>query len=148
MSKKLNYDRYDVRTTLCPDDLHRFNDMRTARGITSTELARQAIIFFLDHAHTPQSEAMEARYIQALKQSTNRICALVSKVAIDTRAVYRYLGELDGNPDHIVECRNKAVVQITRVLTDSERRAADEISKAARPPRAPADESDGNHPPA
>jgi hypothetical protein len=131
MSRKQRYQPYDIRTSLAADDLKRFHEMSTARGIKAADLARIAIVFYLEHVNTPQGELMEARYVQAVKQAANRICAMLSKVAIDTRAIYRYLGELEGDPQRMLDCRNLAVQQITRVLTDSERRMADSISQAA-----------------
>ena len=132
MPRISRYTRSDIRTTLSQSDLLRFNELAGARRMKQTDLAREAIRFYLDNFQSEERSKGDAIVAHALRQSTNRICAMLSKVAIDTRAIYRFLGELEGEPERINECRAAAAKQIAQSLTAAERAVADSMSEAMK----------------
>ena len=129
MSRPQRYSSQDVRTTLGPEDMKRFHDTAVLRGVKYVNLAREAIVFYLDHQDRQEEIVRENIYSRSVKQSTNRICAMLSKVAVDTRAIYAFLADLEGDPQRMMQCRAAAIKQISKVLTDGEREVAEGMSK-------------------
>lgn len=126
--------RIDIRTRLSDADTQRFRLYADAHHMQPSEMAREAIIFFMDfHDHKLQVR-QERTLSEQLQASTNRICALLAKVAIDVRAIYLCLAELDGidSRNRMAGYRQAALKQISRVLTEAEKRVSEELTRNSR----------------
>jgi hypothetical protein len=135
MARQKRFRGDQIVTTLTSSDYVRFSQVCQSRQISLSTLAREAIVAYLDRMQSAETEEVEAEYVRTMKSCTNRICAMISKVAIDTRAIFRFLGDLeDEGPDRMLECRAAAARQISQALTASERAVAESMSAVIKPP--------------
>lgn len=134
MTAKQRLSRIDIRTRLTESDLDRFRTYSRLRGLPPSELARRAIVAFLDAEEQNEQLARELIWVRHVKSSTTRICALLSKVAIDVRAIYFFLCDLDGpeSTRKMRRIRAAALEQISRVLTDAEKAVSEELGRIAQ----------------
>lgn len=117
-------------TRLVADDYVRLTDCARAKGRTITAIARTAIREYLQRYEDQQESERESKYAAQVQASTNRTCSLLAKVAIDVRAMYRFLGDVEDMHAQIEQCRAMAIHEISRRLTPDERTVLDGI-----PPR-------------
>jgi hypothetical protein len=108
----------NIRTRLAPDDHLRFQQLSKMQQLSETEFVRQALLYFMQHLEQGSLNEAESIYAQQIKSSTNRICALLSKVAMDVRAVYFFLGEDEA--EKMEHFRNQARKVINKTLTKDE----------------------------
>lgn len=116
--KSIRHNRLHIRTRLLDCDHLRFQQMAKLHEMSETAFARQAILHYIDLVEQKQVDRIESMYVQQMRSSTNRICALLSKVAMDVRAMYFFLGE--DEPEHMEQWRNKARKLINKTLTQEE----------------------------
>ncbi len=121
--------RPTIYTRLVADDYVRLTDCARAKGLTITAIARTAIREYLQRYEDRQESDRESKYAVQVQASTNRICSLPAKVAIDVRAMYRFLGELEDMQVQIEHCRAMAIHEISRRLTPGEKAVLDGMSK-------------------
>lgn len=117
MSQPKNFPN-QIRTRLLESDMSRFREFVAKQDTNEASFARQALLFYMDALDRDELNRIESVYSQQVKSSTNRICALLSKVAMDVRAIYFFLGE--DEPEHMEQWRNKARKLINRTLTQEE----------------------------
>lgn len=108
----------NIRTRLNPDDHLRFQQLCKTQDISETAFVRRALLYYMQHVEQDSLNRTESIYAQQIKSSTNRICALLSKVAMDVRAIYFFLGE--DEPEHMEQWRNKARKLINKTLSQEE----------------------------
>src|SRR5262249_18738617 len=92
------------------------------KAITKAELGRIALLHYLGQDFTQESLRAEAGYIVEFKKSTNRICALLAKSAIDTNTIARYIWESgdDQAQELFRQCYEKAIKRISQRATPKE----------------------------
>lgn len=73
------------------DNYTRFVSLAAKERCTKTQLVRDALLFFLKNRDLKKSEESDSRYIEALKKSTNRICSLLAKLALDTSTLAHFM---------------------------------------------------------
>jgi hypothetical protein len=120
-----------IRTRLGTSDLFRFRQCATARGAHEAALLREAVLYYLDNFEQSELNRIESVYAAQLKSSTNRICAMLAKIAMDARAPYFFVGEDD--PDGIRRCREQSGQQINKALSileaDTTQKLANHVQK-------------------
>lgn len=116
-------------TRLNTEELTAFRDLASSRGLTSGQLLRVAAREYLARLKRQAGSEADSECAAQLKASTNRICALLAKVAIDVRAIYRFLGELEDMTEQIERCRAAAAHDISRALTPAEGDAMKNMSR-------------------
>ena len=72
-----------LRTRLCRADLERFETLVKARNVTSTELAREALIFYLDNHPAGAHDLQESKIERRLKAIEDRYASLLVRIGID-----------------------------------------------------------------
>lgn len=126
-----------VYTRVVANDYVRLTDCARAKGRTITAIARTAIREYLQRYEDQQEADRESKYAAQVQASTNRICSLLAKVAIDVRAMYRFLGELEDMQEQIEHCRAVAIHEISRRLTPDEKTVLDGMSSKVLEPHSP-----------
>jgi hypothetical protein len=72
-----------LTTRLCRADLERFEALVKARNIKATELAREALVFYLDN-HPGGAQALQENKIERrLKSIEDRYASLLVRIGID-----------------------------------------------------------------
>lgn len=126
MKNAIRKNKLHIRTRLHDTDHLRFQNLAKLFEMTETDFARQAIRYYLDRVEQDQLDRIESAYVQQIKSSTNRICALLFKIAMDARAIYIYLDE--DEPGALERCRGKARKIISKALTQEELDVAQRMS--------------------
>jgi hypothetical protein len=111
-----------IRTHLTDADLIEFKSLARVTGVSESQLAREAILAFLDANRQGRSARIESAHAQEVKTATNRICAMLAKLAMDTRAVYWYVS--DGDRQTIDKLRQQAGQFISKALVPEEAEVA------------------------
>jgi hypothetical protein len=93
----LSMPKRDLRTTelkarLAPADRERFERVLTVKGGTRTQLARDAILFYLDNCEQAQEDTLFAErdklIVQSIKSLENRLAGILVRMGIDIEALY------------------------------------------------------------
>jgi hypothetical protein len=113
-----------ITTRLSSDDMKRFREAAQARGLPYTELARDAIRFYLHQLEDEENAKREGVYAQQMRASTNRVCALLAKATVGVETIMEFLGRLEDSEDLVRECKSKAAKRVVAGLTPEEDQAA------------------------
>lgn len=124
--KPIRHNGLHIRTRLHDTDHFRFQQLAKLFEVSETQFARQAILYYLDRVEQDQLDRIESDYSRQLKSSANRICALLSKIAMDVRAIYFFLGE--DEPHTMEKWRNMARKLVNKTLTQEELDLAQRIA--------------------
>lgn len=60
-------------------DQERLSVLAKLDGKTKTEIAREAVAFYLDYREKEQNIEKESAYAQAIKELTNRVCGMLAR---------------------------------------------------------------------
>jgi hypothetical protein len=135
-----DFDRSQIRTRLTPREYERFCRMADKRSISRTQLAREALTWYLNDFDKKLSDEDQGPYARQLRASTNRICALLAKIAIDVRTGLRVLADLQNDTNRFVDYRNASIKQITQALTPQEKSVAHSMFNAVSTEQRPISE--------
>jgi len=84
-----------LETRLNQEDRARFEELVKRRGITRTELVREALIFYLDNHESEEEAAKLAKrdkvIADSLKSIENRFASLIVRLGIDLESLYALL---------------------------------------------------------
>jgi asparagine synthetase B (glutamine-hydrolysing) len=118
-----------VDTRLHPDDLAKLEQLRRTKDITRTALVREAILWYLHNHDRLENERRTSEVALLFKKMTDRICALLYKVGVDSNTTTRFLREIsdDNERQAFEECRDLAVDYMRDKLTPEERENADKL---------------------
>jgi hypothetical protein len=133
MPKTLSLQTPQISTRLAREDRRKFERIASEKGMKLSELMREAALAYIERyeAEEPEGSKKESVYAQQLKASTNRICALVSKMAIDAHATLLFLSNLEQDAKLAAECRAQAINKIRQQLTAEEKQVFESIKKFA-----------------
>lgn len=121
-----------LTTRLTEEDMVRFREVALANKVKQTELLREAVLFYLDHHDKAKRDELEGVYSQQLKASTNRICGLMAKTAIEVHAVLEVMRRVDGGDELVNDAMAIAAKRVNKGLEIQERRARDQMAKLVR----------------
>ena len=68
-----------VETKLAREDFNRVEARAKAEGVTKSELVRTALLWYLDHKEEIAAKPRESETVQAIKEMTNRVCAMLAR---------------------------------------------------------------------
>lgn len=93
MAKRKDPRQYQIRTRLDSQSNEIFNAVVARTGKSSTQIAREAILFYLQYQQNPELISTEKTYREDLKKSTNRMCSLLAKIALDLSTLSHFMFE-------------------------------------------------------
>lgn len=68
-----------LETKLTREDFNRIDAMAKAEGRTKSEIMREALLWYLDHKAELANKPRETETVQAIKEMTNRVCAMLAR---------------------------------------------------------------------
>lgn len=68
-----------LETKLTREDFNRVDVMAKAEGRTKSEIMREALLWYLDHKAELANKPRETETVQAIKEMTNRVCAMLAR---------------------------------------------------------------------
>lgn len=68
-----------LETKLTREDFNRVEAVAKAEGKTKSELVREALLWYLDKKDEIASKPRETETVQAIKEMTNRVCAMLAR---------------------------------------------------------------------
>lgn len=120
----MKYARTDlIRTRLDKESQEKYRKLVLKSGKTSTEVAREAILFYIENHDRLDSKEFENTYRDDLKKSTNRICSLLAKVALDTATLAHFMHSTmdDVGKDQFKEAYSNAVKRVKTRISKAEK---------------------------
>lgn len=128
-----------IVTRLAPKDMERFRELALIKGISYSELLRDAVVLFLDQHNQQRLNEFEGIYAQQLRQliyelqekhakEINRICALLAKNGINGYAIKEFLARIDESGELMPECTSIAVKRLKAALTPDEQTVASSMT--------------------
>ncbi|MBX9568650.1 MAG: hypothetical protein K2X77_07120 [Candidatus Obscuribacterales bacterium] len=120
----MKYARTDlIRTRLDKESQEKYRKLVLKSGKTSTEVAREAILFYIENHDRLDSKEFENTYRDDLKKSTNRICSLLAKVALDTATLAHFMHSTmdDVGKDQFKEAYSNAVKRVKARISKAEK---------------------------
>lgn len=79
MEEKKRAFRPTLETKLTREDFNRVDAMAKAEGRTKSEIMREALLWYLDHKAELANKPRETETVQAIKEMTNRVCAMLAR---------------------------------------------------------------------
>ncbi len=80
-----------IETRLSIESYRRFDELSRARGKTRTEVAREALLLFLDHEDKVREESRETLLEKRLRKMEERMASLQARIAIDVGVMYQLM---------------------------------------------------------
>ena len=68
-----------LETKLTREDFNRVDAMAKAEGRTKSEIMREALLWYHDHKAELANKPRETETVQAIKEMTNRVCAMLAR---------------------------------------------------------------------
>jgi len=126
---KQNREATTLYTSFDSATADKLQSMAKARGQTNAEFVRAAVLDYMKRLEkaSQSAEQRELALAEQLKKSTERICSLLAKTAIDINLVARYIWETadDDGQEMYTECHQKAIKRVRQKPTRDE----DDIAK-------------------
>ncbi len=123
-------DRKNLLTTrLSEADMVRFRELALANRVTFSELLRDAALFYMENYEQAKAEKVEGIYAQQLKASTNRICGLMAKSAIEVHAILEVMRQVDGGEQMVRDALSVSSKRLNKGLEKEEQRVRDKMAK-------------------
>jgi uncharacterized protein (UPF0335 family) len=118
MAKKRNY--LGLNVGLAEPERKKLDELHRVTGKTKSEIARDAIRFYLDNYERLNTEQKEAPIERRLRKMEDRLAALMARTAIDVGTVYTLLwhrSDADDRKDLFGACYTQAVDRLKKKLT-------------------------------
>ena len=125
-----------LNVNLSSDDHRRLAEMAkelsTDQERTKTEVAREAIRWYLDHYQKIKEDKRQSEVTQALNAMTNRICGMLARQGAEIGTLYELAWQ--NHVDNKIEPRftgaaNTVKANMRKRLTDDERKIAESMKK-------------------
>ena len=125
-----------LNVNLSSDDHRRLAEMAkelsTDQERTKTEVAREAIRWYLDHYEKIKEDKRQSEITQALNAMTNRICGMLARQGAEIGTLYElaWLNHKDNRIEpRFTGAANTVKANMRKRLTDDERRIAESMKK-------------------
>ncbi len=108
---------------LSAKDQERLSALSRLDGKTKTEIAHEALAFYLDQREKEQTLEKESAYAQAIKEMTNRVCGMLARqgAAIDVLYELTWRGY-----SYNEESRNEFAAVVSEVKSKQRKRLDDD----------------------
>lgn len=125
-----------LNVNLSTDDHHRLAEMAkeisSDQERTKTEVAREAIRWYLDHYEKIKEDKRQSEITQALNAMTNRICGMLARQGAEIGTLYELAWQ--NHVDNKIEPRftgaaNTVKANMRKRLTEDERKIAESMKK-------------------
>lgn len=112
-----------IRTRLDKESQQKYRKLVEKSGKSSTEVAREAILFYMEFQERGEAKELESNYKDDLRKSTNRICSLLAKVALDTATLAHFMHASmdDVGKDMFKEAYSNAVKRVKARISRTEK---------------------------
>ncbi len=120
--------RPTVETKLSEDDFVRFEQLCRLEDKTKTELAREAIRYYMDHRENALLTDRESAVEQRIKKMEDRIAKLIVKVGLDVGTLHQLFwsrSDEDGRDELFTECYISAIRRLKNKLSSQEQELVD-----------------------
>ncbi|MCA9813964.1 MAG: hypothetical protein KC652_02525 [Cyanobacteria bacterium HKST-UBA01] len=124
--------RPTVDTKLSESDYIRLDQFCRLKQRTKTEVAREAIRFYLDHQENKILDERESAVEQRIKKMEDRIAKLIVKVGLDVGTLHQLFwsrADQDGRDELFTECYISAVKRLQNKLNKQEDELAEKAKK-------------------
>ena len=125
-----------LSVALSSDDQRRLAEMAKELSAkeprTKSDLAREAIRWYLDHYEKIKEDKQQSEITQALNAMTNRICGMLARQGAEIGTLYElaWLNHKDNKiEDRFTAAANTVKANMRKRLTDDERRIAESMKK-------------------
>lgn len=78
-----------IRTRLRTEDLKRFDQICRIEGKTQAEIARRALLFYLDAYEREEVDSRESKLEARLRKMEDRLASMIMRTTIDVGVIYR-----------------------------------------------------------
>ena len=92
-------------------------------GKTKTEIAREAVAFYLDYREKGQNIEKESAYAQAIKEMTNRVCGMLARQGAAIGVLYELTWR---GYSYNEESRNEFAAVVNEVKSKQRKRLDDD----------------------
>ena len=125
-----------INVNLSSDDHRRLEkmakDLSSEHPRTKTDLAREAIRWYMDHYDKIKEDKHQSEVTQALNAMTNRICGMLARQGAEIGTLYELAW--DNHVENKIEGRftaaaNRVKSNMRKRLTDDERKIAESMKK-------------------
>lgn len=79
VEKKTSRFKPTVETKLTREDFNRVDALAKSEGVSKSELVREALLWYLAHRDELAAKPRETETVQAIKEMTNRVCAMLAR---------------------------------------------------------------------
>lgn len=116
----------EVRTRLRGEDVARLSSICKSEGKTQAEVARRALLFYLDCYDKGQVDARESKLEARLRKMEDRLAAMVMRPTLDVAVLYEAIYYNFGAeaPKAFAAFYNLGVKRLQRKRSDSGEKAA------------------------
>ena len=104
-------------------DQERLSVLAKLDGKTKTEIAREAVAFYLDYREKEQNIEKESAYAQAIKEMTNRICGMLARQGTAIGVLYELTWR---NRNYDEESRNEFASIVNEAKSKQRKRLVDD----------------------
>lgn len=115
---------------LTQKDQARVEALAKIDGKTKTELAREAMTWYLDHRENEQNADRDGVYAKALKEMTNRICGMLARQGAEVGVLYEVTWrnfEASKDAESFISAANYVKAKMRKRLDDDEKRLAEKM---------------------
>lgn len=88
MEEKKRVFKPTLETKVTREDFQRVDTLAKAEGKTKSELLREALLWYLEHKDEIASKPRESETVQAIKEMTNRVCAMLARQGATVGTLY------------------------------------------------------------
>jgi hypothetical protein len=118
-----------IQVALVSDDQKRLSDMAASRNLTKSEVAREAIRWYLNAYDKLKNEKQESIYVAELKKQVDRMIAFWMPIRVESGTLYHLTYE--ATPPDVFEAAVNATKQrLRKKLTEEEQKLAAGVKKA------------------
>jgi hypothetical protein len=126
---------HSINVGLEEGDRQKLNEMASREGRTQTELARDAIRWYMDHKDTLDESARQSETAKAIKRMEDRMAGLIARTAIDVGTVYQVLWQRSDQKTRravFESARNLAIQRLRQNPKADEQPVKDEMTDEIR----------------
>lgn len=133
MAKPKNYQNLYVGLT--KKDQDRLASLAKIDGKTKTELAREAMSWYLDQRENEQNGERDGVYAKALKEMTNRICGMLARQGAEVGVLYEVTWrnfEANKDAESFISAANYVKAKMRKRLDADEKSLAAKMGNIVR----------------
>ena len=121
-----------IETRLTPKDYIQFVKEAERRGLSKSQLARDAICNHLDRIRRGERDEKDTLLVKELRKSTERLASLLARIAIDVGTIlnllYSRMGKETRDQD-LIMAEGRSVKRIRKKLEGEESKLQEAIKK-------------------